>query len=64
MDCPNGGTCQVCAVELPPGALPFDCTTTYVSPETAPVMSPWALIGLALLLMATGTFWLRRVGRA
>lgn len=58
-DCP-GGACQVCAVDLPPGALPLDCTTTYVSPDPAPVMSSWGLIGMAILLLATGTLWLQR----
>lgn len=58
-DC-AGGTCEDCAVEVPPMALPIDCTTTYVSPEAVPVTSMWGLAGLALALAVAGTLWLRR----
>jgi len=59
-DCPMASDCVQCAAELPIGALPIDCTTTYVSPEGAPVASPWALAVLACALVITGTYWLRR----
>jgi hypothetical protein len=60
MDCPGGGMCLVCSVPPPAGTLPFDCTTTYVSPEGAPLMSSWGLVGTAAILLAAGTLWLQR----
>jgi hypothetical protein len=35
-DCPNGGMCTACGDVPENGFLPFDCTTTYISPEPAP----------------------------
>lgn len=60
MDCPNGGTCVACDDVPPTNLLPIDCTTTYVSPEPAPAMSPWGLAGLAVILFAAGSLWLQR----
>ena len=62
-DCGAGITCVLCQDVPDTGFLPIDCTTTYVSPETVPAMSPWGLAGLAGLLFASGTLWLRRRGR-
>lgn len=59
-DCPNGGMCHVCADVPATDLLPIDCTTTYISPEGVPVMSPWTLAGLAVILFAAGSFWLQR----
>lgn len=61
-DCP-GGTCSLCDADLPAGALPLDCTTTYVAPQGVPAMSPWGLAGLAILLVGFGTLWLQRRAR-
>ena len=60
-DCPMS-TCQLCS-DLAPGYLPIDCTTTYVTPQAAPAMSPWALIGLAAFLVMLGTVFLQRRAR-
>jgi hypothetical protein len=59
-DCPNNGVCRACSDVDTSAFLPVDCTTTYVSPEPTPVMSPLALVGMAALLLAFGTLWLRR----
>jgi hypothetical protein len=62
-DCPNGGMCKQCDDVPDVAFLPLDCTTTFISPETAPAMSPWGLVALAAILLAGGTLWLRRRAR-
>ena len=59
-DCPNGGTCKACNDVPQSGFLPLDCTTTYVSPEPAPVMSQWGLLATAAVLLMLGTWWVER----
>jgi hypothetical protein len=58
-DCPDG-SCILCTDVPDTGFLPVDCTTTYVAPETVPAISPWGLAGLAGILFAAGTLFLRR----
>jgi hypothetical protein len=62
-DCPNGGTCKACDDVPESTLLPIDCTTTIIAPEGAPAMSPWGLVALGGVLLATGTLLLRRRAR-
>jgi hypothetical protein len=58
-DC-GAGTCEVCNEPPETGFFPIDCTTTYIAPQLVPVMAPWGLAGLSVLLFASGCLWLRR----
>ena len=60
-DCPGmGATCKACDDVGSSTFLPLDCTTTYISPEPAPLMSMGGLLALAAILLVTGTLWLER----
>lgn len=59
-DCPNGGTCVLCADVPDDTFLPIDCTTTNVAAEPVPAMSPSLLGVLGGCLAAVGLWWLRR----
>lgn len=60
-DCPGvSATCVACDTTTGAAFLSFDCTSTYVSPEPAPTMSPWGLASMAVGLLVAGSLWLRR----
>jgi hypothetical protein len=59
-DCGAGGTCQACDDFAEDSFLPLDCTTTIIAAEPVPVMSPWALVGMAAVLFMFGALWLQR----
>jgi hypothetical protein len=60
-DCGANETCVQCDTSQPGMILlPFDCAQTTVFGHLAPAMSPWAIAGSVLMLLALAFFGMRR----
>lgn len=59
-DCPDMGTCKLCADFPLNNSISLDCTQTLIGVEPAPITSLWTTGFLAALLVALGVQWVRR----